>query len=464
MDLTLYNTATRTKERFTPLNPGEVLMYNCGPTVYNYVHVGNLRAYVFADILRRTLEWSGYRVRQIVNITDVGHLVSDGDDGEDKMEVGARREGRTIEEIIAHYSDAFFADLELLNIKKASLYPRATHYIDAQRSMIETLHQKGYLYTTSDGIYFDTTKFPDYGALARIDIEGLRAGARVDIGEKRNPTDFAVWKFSKTDGGKREQEWPSPIVPERLGFPGWHIECSAIINQELGVTIDIHTGGIDHIPVHHTNEIAQSECANNAPFVHYWMHCAFMNVEGEKMSKSLNNTYRLNDLHERGIPPLAYRYWLLTAHYRTQANFTWNALAGAQSAYNRLTNIILELSDTTGIPNSAYLDQFTQMLNDDLNTPQAIALIWQLVKDDQLTDGDKYATLLRFDEVLGLGIATIRDLGESKLPEHIAILAEERRVAREAKDFSRSDTLRDQLKSLGYEAKDGPNGQTIRPL
>ena len=461
MSLKLYNTTSRNLEVFTSREAGRVTMYNCGPTVYNYVHVGNLRAYVFADILRRTLELEGYRVEQIVNITDVGHLISDQDEGDDKMEVGARREGKHVEEIITLYSEAFHKDLEQLQILPAQSYPRATAYIAEQRAMIETLAKKGYTYLTSDGIYFDTSRFPRYANFAKLDVQGMKAGLRVDMGEKLHPTDFAVWKFSPEDGRHREQEWYSPLGLPRKGFPGWHIECSAIIKALLGDTIDIHTGGIDHIPVHHTNEIAQSECANDAPFVRFWLHSAFMNVDGEKMSKSLGNTYRLIDLYEHGIPPLAFRYWLLTAHYRTQVNFTWEALAGAQSAYNRLTNFVIENLCTTGVTNEEYVNKLHTALEDDLNTATAVALIWTLLKDTELGTGDKLATLYHFDTLLALGLRSIvaKRNGAPALPEEVRKLAEERVLARGEKNWAESDRLRDAIKALGYEVKDTPSGE-----
>lgn len=461
MALKLYNTRTRTLEVFTPIAAPKVTMYNCGPTVYNYVHVGNLRAYVFADVLRRTLASKGFEVTQVVNITDVGHLVSDQDEGDDKIEVGARREGKSAEEIIAQYTNAFYADIKRLEIVSAMSYPRATLYINEQKAMIEVLTKKGYTYLTSDGIYFDTGKFPEYADFAHLDVAGMKAGLRVDMGEKLNPTDFALWKFSPKDNRKREQEWDSPLgIPER-GFPGWHIECSAIIKSLLGNTIDIHTGGIDHIPVHHTNEIAQSQCANDAPLAHFWLHSAFMNVDGEKMSKSIGNTYLLSDLHERGIPPLAFRYWLLTAHYRTQVNFTWDALAGAQSAYNRLTNFFIEHTDSSGIPLAPYVDKFHESLDDDLNTASVIALIWTLLKDPAPSTSDKRATILFFDQVLGLGLSSVQKKVCEPLPTTIQKLFDARQIARESKDWEASDRLRDELAKLGYEVKDTAVGQEI---
>ena len=462
MALKLYNTASRSLEAFTPPPPHTVTMYNCGPTVYNYVHIGNLRAYVFADILRRTLEREGYEVKQIVNITDVGHLVSDGDEGEDKMVVGATREGKSVEEIIAQYSNAFYADMRSLNVHMAAKFPRATAYIKEQKKMIEVLSEKGYTYIASDGIYFDTEKFPAYPDFAKLDVAGMQAGNRVDMGEKKHLTDFALWKFSPDDGKHREQEWDSPLDTNRKGFPGWHIECSAIIKAELGDTIDIHTGGIDHIPVHHTNEVAQSACANDVPLACFWMHSAFMNVEGEKMSKSLGNTYRLIDLHERGIPPLAYRYWLLTAHYRTQVNFTWEALAAAQSAYNRLTSTVYELPRATdAAPIKECLDEFITSIQDDLNTANAIAIIWKLLKDGRYSPGEQYNTVRIIDKVLGLELGDIPAPKAFEIPPSVTALLEARKKAREENDWALSDKLRAEIKVLGYDVKDTGSGQTV---
>lgn len=464
MTLKLYNTLTRSIDEFTPADPENVKIYHCGPTVYNFVHIGNLRAYVFADILRRTLEHKGYMLTQVVNITDVGHLVSDQDEGDDKIEVGARREGKTAEEIIGLYSDAFYSDLGKLNILAAYAFPRATAYIKEQKDMIEVLAKKGYTYLTSDGIYFDTSRFPQYADFAHLDVAGMKAGLRVNMGEKINPTDFALWKFSPEDGRHREQEWDSPLSIARKGFPGWHIECSAIIKTVLGDTIDIHTGGIDHIPVHHTNEIAQSTCANDAPLARFWLHAAFMNVDGEKMSKSLGNTHRLGDLYERGIPPLAFRYWLLTAHYRTQVNFTWEALAGAQTAYNRLTNFFVENRDEDGVVLPRYMTEFESALNDDLNTASAIGLIWTLLKDTTTAAREKRATLLEFDKVLGLGLLHVTERKHVPVSDEIQTLVEARRLARDAKDWAEADRLRDMLREQGFDIKDTPSGQELIPL
>ncbi|HYC83523.1 MAG TPA: cysteine--tRNA ligase, partial [Candidatus Paceibacterota bacterium] len=328
--ISLTNTLTRRKEEFEPIAPGRVGIYSCGPTVYHYVHIGNLRSFLLSDLARRIFEYDGYEVRQVINITDVGHLAGDSDEGEDKIEREAKKTGRTAEEIAAFYTEAFFADLKALNIKtESTVFPKASEHIAEQLEIIKVLEAKGHTYRTSDGIYFDTSRFDAYGELARLDTEGLKAGARIEVNpEKRNPADFALWKFSPA-GGKRQQEWESPWG---IGFPGWHIECSAMSMKYLGKHFDIHTGGIDLAFPHHSNERAQSECATGQTFANVWLHGEFVNIASEKMSKSLGNVYRLADLEEKGFSPLAYRYWLLTAHYRSLVNFTWEALAGAQTA------------------------------------------------------------------------------------------------------------------------------------
>ena len=458
MALKLYNTATRSLEEFTPSPPYEVKMYNCGPTVYNYAHIGNLRAYVFADILRRTLEADGYQVKQIVNITDVGHLVSDADEGEDKIAVGAEREGKSTEEIITKYSKAFYEDLEVLNILPATTYPRATAYIEEQKTLIETLHAKGFLYTTADGIYFNTSMFPRYADFAKLDVRGMQAGARVAVGEKKYPTDFAVWKFSQSDGAKREQEWGSPLGINRKGFPGWHIECSAIAMKELGETIDIHTGGVDHIPVHHTNEIAQSECATGKQFARFWMHSAHILVDGEKMSKSIGNTYRLSDLAEKGISPLAFRYWLLTASYRTQVNFTWEAVRGAAKAYERLRNHITTLQFVKAAP--IHTPWWRDIVNNDLDTPRMLAELWEALDDKSMGQEERVGMIQDMDKILGLKLCAYT-------PEEVVVtptlqkLLDERETARAAKNFSESDRLREAIKQLGFTVHDTAQGQNL---
>lgn len=460
----LTNTLSGEKEIFKPIHQGKVGMYNCGPTVYDYPHIGHARKYTFDDVLRRMFEFNGYDVNQVMNITDVGHLVSDGDEGEDKIEKGAKRENKTAQEITKHFADAFFDDLRALNIKAEldkdveAKTPWATHHITEQINLIEILEEKGYTYKTSDGVYYDTSKFADYGRLGNIDIAGLKEGARVEVNqEKRNITDFALWKFSKPEE-QRQQEWESPWGK---GFPGWHIECSAMSLRYLGETFDVHTGGIDHIPVHHNNEIAQSEAATGEKFVNYWIHENFLNIENTKISKSLGNGFRIKDLIERGINPLAYRYWLLTAHYSTQVNFTWEAVEAAQTAYTRLIEAIAELGNEVGSIDKKYLDHFTEYINDDLDTPKAVALMWDLVKDQSIHPTIKKSTLLEFDRVLGLKLDAASHI---EIPAEVELIVQEREKARQNKDFRKSDELRDKIAALGFEVKDTPQGAKVYPI
>jgi cysteinyl-tRNA synthetase len=448
MAIRFKNTLTRKEEDFIPQKSGEVKMYHCGPTVYDYPHIGNLRAYVFADVLRRTLEASGLSVKQVINITDVGHLVSDADEGEDKMEKGARREGKSVEEIIALYTGAFMDDLRALNIRtEGTIFPRASLHIPEQIAMIETLAKKGHTYRTSDGIYFDSSTFPQYGDFAHLDLAGLKKGARIgENEEKRHPYDFALWKFSGNE--KRLQEWHSPLGMKEKGFPGWHIECSAMSQKYLGEQFDIHTGGIDHIPVHHTNEIAQSECATGKhPFVKYWMHSGFMTVEGEKMSKSLGNTYRLSDLMEKGISPAALRYWFLTAKYDTTINFTWDALEGAQRAIESLARELTDTQEGT-VPNVA-----GEHLVHDLDTPRVLGLLSHSTKEEKLS----VLTLL------GIDLSPFIEKLRTPLPKEVISLIEERDQARREKDWTKSDQYREKITNMGYLVEDTSTGTRVTP-
>jgi cysteinyl-tRNA synthetase len=458
--ITLHNTATRTLEEFTPPPPHIVTMYHCGPTVYNFAHIGNLRAFIFADIIRRTFTYHGYTVKQVMNITDVGHLVSDGDEGEDKMEKGARREGKSAQEIAQFYESAFHEDLSRLNILPAHHYPRATAHIPEQIALIQTLEEKGYTYRTTDGIYFDTARFPKYGKMARLDLSQQREGARVEMNtEKRNPSDFALWKFSPRDGRKREQEWPSPWG---VGFPGWHLECSAMAMHYLGETIDIHTGGIDHIPVHHTNEIAQSECATGKPFARYWMHSAFMNVEGQKMSKSLENTYTLSDLAKKGISPLAFRYWLLTANYNAQINFTWSALEGAEHAYHKLREFASTLPDEPNVTlPEIEKDNILRSSGGNLHTSWMIAHLWDIVRSTELSPSEKRVTIAEFDTILGLKLLDPFPKDAIEVTPELQTLLNARANARASKDFSAADRIRDEIADLGYVVSDTSEGQKL---
>ncbi|MEK7071656.1 MAG: cysteine--tRNA ligase [Patescibacteria group bacterium] len=460
MALRFYNTLTREKENFSPINPGEVKMYTCGPTVYDYAHLGNLRSFVFADLLRRTILYSGLKIKQVMNITDIGHLSSDADSGEDKMTKGLLREGKELNlknmrELAEFYTEKFKEDLKKLNIQMPDGLYFASDYVKEDIELVERLEKKGYTYKTSDGIYFNTEKFPDYGKLRGSDtLEWDLAGARIpQTGEKKRPIDFALWKFNSKIG------FPSPWGQ---GFPGWHIECSAMGIKFLGEQFDIHTGGIDLIPTHHTNEIAQSECATGKkPFVKYWMHSEFVDIGGAKMAKSENNFLRLESLTEKKIDPLAYRFWLLMANYRTKVNFVWEALEGAESALKRLYGLYLALGQEIGKVSPKYQLKFKKHLEDDLDTPRAIALLWELVRDEEVSPADKRATILDFDKVLGLGFA---ELKEEMIPKEIKKLAEERERAREKKDFQKSDELRKKISTLGYEVKDTEAGQKITKI
>jgi len=455
MNLRLYDTYTRTLRDFTPLTAGEVGLYTCGPTVYDYAHIGNLRTYLFEDILRRVLALNGYQVKHVMNITDVGHLVSDGDDGEDKMEKGARRTGKTAWEIAAFYTAAFQADLQRLNILEPTIWCRATDYIPEQIETIQCIEANGYTYRTSDGIYFDTAKLPDYGYLARLKIEGLQAGARVEIGEKRNLTDFALWKFSPT-GQTRQMEWASPWG---IGFPGWHIECSAMSAKFLGPFFDIHCGGEDHIPVHHTNEIAQTQACHGTHLANFWLHGYFLQIDDAKMAKSAGDFLRLQTLIDRGYDPLVYRFFCLSGHYRAKLNFTWESIDGAATALGRLRTAVHSWGDV-GPVDAGFVDQFMAQVNDDLNMPRAVAVVWELVRSD-LSPAVKKGTLLHFDQVLGLGLATWQPT-ETTAPDAVLALVEARQLARKEKRWQDADRLRQEIQQAGYELEDTAQGPRVR--
>ena len=417
MTIRLYNTLSRTKDEFKPIEPGKVRLYTCGPTVYNFAHIGNLRTYVFEDVLKRVLTVGGFDVRHVMNVTDVGHLTSDADAGEDKMEKGAAREGKSVREIADFYWQAFRTDMGRLHLTEPTVWCKATDHIPEQIALISTLEEKGFTYTIEDGVYFDTSRLSDYGKLPRLDVEGLQAGARVEmVAGKRNATDFALWKFSPKDK-QRLMEWPSPWG---VGFPGWHIECSAMALKYLGERVDIHCGGVDHIAVHHTNEIAQTEAALGHPWVNWWMHAEFLVIPkgpaGEasagKMSKSSGEFLKLDVLVEKGYDPLAYRFFCLGAHYRQQLAFTWEALDAAANALARLKRIVLDLrKEYKGFepPIARWMDEFREAAEDDLNMPRALAALWGATKDERAAKADVYATLLEMDKVLGLGIADMQE-------------------------------------------------------
>lgn len=455
MPLHLYDTYTRSLREFEPLKPPEVGLYTCGPTVYDYAHIGNLRTYVFEDLLKRALMLNGYDVKHVMNITDVGHLLSDGDLGEDKMEMRARLTGKSAHELADYYTEAFKDDLERLNVIEPTVWCRATEHIQEQIETVKCIEEHGYTYETEDGIYFDTSKLGDYGYLARMDVEGLQAGARVRMGEKRNPTDFALWKFSPTDR-QRQMEWDSPWG---VGFPGWHIECSAMSAKYLGPYFDIHCGGEDHINVHHANEIAQTQACYGTRLANFWLHAYFLHVDTGRMGKSAGNFLRIQDLIDRDYDPLAYRYFCLGAHYRSHLTFSWDALDAAATGLDRLRETVYDWG-APGEVSEAWMDTFVDHVNDDLNVARALAVAWDLTKSE-LADADKKATMLAFDKILGLDLA---DWQPAEVPAEILELARKRAEARAAKDWSEADALRDQIAAAGYEVRDTPEGPVVRKL
>ncbi|MCK5416128.1 cysteine--tRNA ligase [Candidatus Parcubacteria bacterium] len=450
----LYNTLTRKKEEFKSIKNKEVGLYTCGPTVYNYAHLGNLRTYIFEDILKRVLEYNNYKVCHVMNITDVGHLTSDEDEGEDKMEKGASREGKTAQEIAEFFTDAFKLDMKYLNIKEPTIWAKVTDNIPEQIDLIKVLEEKGVTYKISDGIYFDTSKFSDYNKLSHLDLNSLKEGARVEKNiEKRNATDFALWKFSEVPG-ERQQEWESPWG---IGFPGWAIECSAICLKYLK-NQDIHCGGIDHINVHHTNEIAQSETATGKKFFNYWMHGDFLNITGgKKMAKSDDNFLTLeNALIRKNINPLVYRFAALQTHYRKPMEYSGESIRNAENGLMNLANKVRNLKyKVDNLKNYKISDEYKKIflstVNDDLNIPQALAVVQEVLKSD-LSKGDKLVTILDFDKVLGLNLDEQKD---KKLPKDIIALIAKRKIARNEKDWSLADKLRDEIQEKGYIVEDG---------
>ena len=457
--LKLYNTLTRKIEPLKPLKDKEVGLYTCGPTVYDFAHIGNLRTYIFEDLLQRVLEYDSYKVKRAMNITDVGHLVGDGDEGEDKMEVGAAREGKHPLEIAKKYEAKFFEDLKALNIEIPAEVVRATDAIPEQQEIIKLLLDKGFAYQTKSAIYFDVAKFPNYGALAGQKLSEKQTAARDEVvtdPEKHNPQDFALWFFLVGKYEKHVLKWPSPWGE---GFPGWHIECSAISRKLLGQPFDIHTGGVDHIGTHHTNEIAQSEAAFGVPLANVWMHGEFLLVNSGRMGKSEGNFMTVDTLAEKGFSPLDYRYLCLTAHYRTQLNFTWENLQAAHSALERLYNFARG-AGAAGVGCSEYEEKFLDALNDDLNVPKALGIVWELLGNKRFPDSAKLKSLLKFDKVLGLQLDTPLQI---IVPNEVKKLLDQRAIAREDKDFKKSDELRDEIAKLGFEVLDTSIGQRTTP-
>ena len=468
MAITLYNTATRSKQEFVPQDGKTAKIYCCGPTVYHYAHIGNLRTYIFEDLLRRSLAYHGFDAKHVVNITDVGHLTSDADEGEDKMEKGAKRTGKSVWEVAAFYTDAFMRDFHSLNLLEPTVWCRATDHIAEQIALVKTLEEKGYTYRTSDGIYYDSSKFERYGDFARLDLENLWAGSRISMGEKRLPTDFALWKFSPKDV-KRQMEWDSPWG---VGFPGWHIECSAMAMKHLGETLDIHCGGTDHIRVHHTNEIAQSEAATGKTFSRFWMHGEFLRLDGDKMSKSTGEFLTVDSLVKRGFSPMDYRYFALGSHYRNYLSFSFESLESARKSRlalrKRTTPLVAKaLAAGAKIESEAALkwkERFAQAVGDDLNVPAALGLLHSAVRDDAVSEEERGALVLDFDRVLGLKLDREEEAApaaaEDSEAAEIDALVAERAAAKKAKDFARADEIRNDLAKRGIELKDGPQGTT----
>ena len=440
----LYNTLSREVEDFKPLDSKNVKIYTCGPTVYARAHIGNLCAYIYWDLLLRVLKANSYRPNRVLNLTDVGHLTSDADDGEDKLEKGAKREGKTVWEIAESYIEQFLADFHALNLLEPEKIARATNYIEQDIALIDTLTEKGYTYETSDGIYFDTAKFPTYADFARLDLDHLKAGARVDFSsEKRNVSDFALWKFIK-DGEDHAMRWD---YLGRPGYPGWHIECATIIHEELGETIDIHTGGIDHIPIHHTNEIAESEAAFDKKLANFWLHCNFITIDGEKVSKSLGNTYSLDDLEKRGFSPLDFKMWVLQGHYRGERNFSFEDLAAAKTRrLNWRNRIALSLQENFE-NHPDFITYVIEKLSDNLNSPEAFALI---DSENSLSFADWEA----LDSLFGLDLTTsVIDITDEE-----KALISAREEARKARNYALSDQIRLDLEKQGLTVLDTPDG------
>jgi cysteinyl-tRNA synthetase len=462
--LKLYNTKSKSIEDFKPINFPEVGLYTCGPTVYSYAHIGNMRQYIFADTLRRTLNFFDYKLNHVMNITDVGHLTNDSDDGDDKMEIAAAKSGITIWDVAKKYTDAFFNHAEKLNIQRPETVCKATDYINEQIAMVKTLEEKGFTYKTADGIYFDTDKFPQYADFAKLDVEGLQEGHRIEAGGKRKKTDFALWKFS-ADGEKRQMEWESPWG---RGFPGWHIECSAMATKFLGENFDIHTGGVDHVNIHHTNEVAQSECAHGKPWVNLWMHGEFLVVgDSDKMSKSEGATLTIDTLEENGFDARAYRLLCLQSHYRKQLKFTDENMGAASKFFERIQNQCASLISESEAEKSItdkmkpWVEKLDQCMANDLNTCQALANLSGVLENKDLSASEKIALINHHDIILGLEPFEIRE-SKNEIPPEMQALLERRLKARADKEWSEADKLRDEILAKGYEILDTPEGSSLK--
>lgn len=466
MKVFLYNTMSRAVEEFVPIKPGFVGMYGCGPTVYDYAHIGNLRTYIFEDTLKRVLTHAGYKVKHVMNITDVGHLTGDGDDGEDKLEKSARETGRSVWDIAKFYTDAFFRDYDSLNIIRPTIVCPATQHIKQMIELIQRLEAGGHTYIAGGNVYFSIDTFPEYGKLARLNLDELKSGARIDVdSNKRNPKDFVLW-FTNSKFGEQAMMWDSPWG---RGYPGWHIECSAMSMYYLGEHFDIHCGGIDAIPVHHTNEIAQSEAATGKKWVNYWMHGEFLLSDKGKMSKSSGEFLTLSVLKDHGFDPLDYRYFCLGANYRTQLQFSYQGMEAARTARLGLVDRIASLgdevskADSVGDAAKGYMEQFDSFVCNDLGTPRALSVLWGVLKDDAVPNADKRYVVNYMDSVLGLKLSEVKAKKDEPLdcPAQVMELVGKRAQAKKDKDWALADTYRNQIDALGYVVKDTPAGPVV---
>ncbi len=458
----LYNSISKTVEPFKPLEGNKVRMYSCGPTVYSFQHIGNLRTYTFSDLLKRSLQFAGYRILHAMNITDVGHLTDDADAGEDKIERAAKAEGKDAWAMTEVFKAKFFEDCAGLNILPPDIVCRATDHITEQINMIKKMEEKGLIYQNDDGIYFDTTKFIPVTDLSNMRIKASDEYSRVGTGDKRSGYDFSLWKFSPKDA-KRQMEWNSPWG---VGFPGWHLECSAMSMKYLGESFDIHTGGIDHIPVHHTNEIIQSESVTGKPFANFWIHAGWLSFgDSDKMSKSAGGTLLLDNLLQKGYDPMAFRYLLLTAHYRGPLKFTWEALDGAATALGRIRDFLADKNVSDGKIIEEYITSFKEHIFNDLDTPKAIATLWGLIKDNKINKNDAARTIVEMDKVLGLRLQLhIASNAELEVPAEVITLIEERTKLKTEKDYAGADAVRDKITALGFEVMDTPQGPSLKSL
>ncbi len=476
----LYNTASRSIELFKPIQPGHVGLYTCGPTVYDYAHIGNLRTYIFDDVLRRMLEFNDLEVKQVMNVTDVGHLTSDADEGEDKIEKGARKQGKTVWEVAGFYQEQFFKDMAALNILPPTIIAKATDEIEAQQRLIQQLLDKHSAYITDKAIYFDVSTFPHYWEFSGQKLDQKQVAVRSEVNEdpgKRHPADFALWLFTVDEHARHSMHWPSPWGE---GFPGWHIECSAISMKYLGQEFDIHTGGVDHIGTHHPNEIAQSVAATGKKFAHYWLHGEFLNISGDKMSKSKDNFYRLQTILDHGFTPLDYRYFCLTAHYRSVLDFDWKRLQVAATTYKNLKRAVGKWDGASAQPDLNYLQLFQATINNDLDMPGALSVMWTMVNDEKIPSDIKRSTMNHFDVVFGLNLIdyvqasgtvalNVHSTTHSQTADNVQLvqltseeveLLERRKQAREDKNWKLADELRGMLAKTGVEVEDGPAGTT----